>query len=157
MISFHPFILLLFTLQEQLPYKPSSEFEINVDYKFQERPAIDRTKVEYEVATDERNRKAISGPLPYLKLQLKLVAMRENEQRIRVINSNGDLVFNRKAAPGTVLKFDIGFIDDVKDRINPHEFNIYLLSDNKKKVSWIHLLILEDGTFLINNEVRGKF
>jgi hypothetical protein len=151
---------LLFTTyswQEAVPHKPANEYEVIIDYKFQERPAIDRTKVEYEVATDEKNRRAIAGPLPYLNLQLKLLKLGAEEARVRVTNSNGNLVFNRKATEGTIIKLDIGFIDDVKDRVTPYEFTVLLLSDTRKATSQIHLVIMEDGTFLVNDEKKGKF
>lgn len=153
------YVLILISLawQEVVPKKPADEYEIIIDYKFQPRPAIDRTKVEYDVATDERNKKAIAGPLPYLKLQLKLLKLNNEEVKVRVVNSNGNLVFNRKATEGTVIKLDIGFIDDVKDRVAPYEFTALLYSDSRKTTSQIHLIILEDGTFMVNDEKKGKF
>jgi hypothetical protein len=157
MISPLLFILFLAASQEQVPFKPASDIEVIVDFTFMERPAIDRTKVEYDVATDEKNRKAISGPLPYLKMDIKIVRLNNEETRLRMINSQGHLMYNRKATVGTVLKLNLGFTDDIKDRIMPHAFDIFFLTDQKKKVSRIHLIILEDGTFLVNDEVRGKF
>lgn len=146
-----------FIFTQDAPYKPSDEYEITIDYKFEERPAIDRTKVEYDVSTDERNRKAISGPLPYLKLHIKLLKLNKEEVRLRVVDSNGNLVFNRKASEGTKLTLDVGFIDDVKDRITPNSYTLNLFTDSKKIISRIHMVIMEDGTFLVNEEKRGKF
>lgn len=143
--------------QEAVPFKPSDEYEVIIDYKFQERPPIDRSKVEYDVSTDERNRKAIAGPLPYLRLQLKLLKLNSDEVKVRVVNSQGNLVFNRKATEGTLIKLEIGFIDDVKDRIAPHEFTALLYSSSKKTTSQIHLEIMEDGTFMVNDVKKGKF
>lgn len=158
MTSFlHVLLFLLFTWQEAVPHKPANEYEVMIDYQFQERPPIDRTKFEYEVATDEKNKKAISGPLPYLKLQLKLLKLNSEEVKVRVTNSNGNLIFNRKATEGTIIKLDIGFIDDVKDRVTPYEFTALLYSESKKATSKIHLLIMEDGTFMVNDEKKGKF
>jgi hypothetical protein len=148
---------LICTWQESVPFKPANEYEVIIDYKFQDRPAIDRTTMEYDVSTDERNRKAIAGPLPYLKLQLKLLKLSEDEVKVRVINSSGNLVFNRKATEGTVIKLEIGFMDDVKDRVSPYEFTAFLYSSSKKTTSQIHLLIMEDGTFMVNDEKKGKF
>lgn len=144
-------------LSQEAPYKPSEEFEVTIDYKFEERPSIDRTKVEYDIPTDERTRKAISGPLPYLKLHLKILKVGEKEVRIRVIDSNGNLVYSRKAAKDTKVSIDVGFIDDVKDKITPHSYTVSFLSDSREVMSRIFMVIMEDGTFLVNEEKRGKF
>jgi hypothetical protein len=143
--------------QEIVPFKPSDEFELKIDYKFEERPSSDGSKVEYDVASNQVTRKAATGPLPYLRLQLTLLKLSQEEVKVRVINSKGNLVYNRKAAEGTVIKLDIGFIDDVKDHMTPNEFTAFLYSDSKKTTSRIHLMIMEDGTFVVNDEKRGKF
>ncbi len=146
-----------FALQEAVPYKPSDEFKIKVDYKFEEHPPIDRTKVVYDIATDERDRKAIAGPLPYLRLTLTVLKLGSEEIKIKAVNSNDKTVFNRKATVGEVINIDIGFIDDVKDREAPYEFIVLLYSKSKQPISRIHLLIMEDGTFMVNDQKRGKF
>ncbi len=146
-----------FVLQEAVPHKLSDEFEIKIDYKFEERPAVDRTKVVYDVATDKRDRKAVSGPLPYLRLSITLLKLSNEEIKIKAVNTNEKVVFNRKATVGEVINMDIGFIDDVKDREAPHEFIVLLYSKSKKPISRIHLLIMEDGTFMVNDQKRGKF
>jgi len=154
-LSFLLFVTLAW--QEVVPFKPSDEYEVIINYNFEERPAIDRTKIEYDVSTDERNRRAVSGPLPYLKLQLKLLKLSNDEVKIKIVNSKGNLIYNRKATEDTIVKLDIGFIDDVKDRVTPYEFTALFYSDAKKTTSKIHLLIMEDGTFMVNDEKKGKF
>ena len=51
----------------------------------------------------------------------------------------------------------MGFTDDVKAHVSPYEISIIFASKEKKEISRIHLLIQEDGTFLVNGEKRGKF
>ena len=143
-------------MQEAVPFKPANEYEVIIDYKFQDRPVIDQTKVVYDVS-DDKNRKTSSGPLPYLKLQLKLLKLSSEEVKVRVVNSSGNLMFNKKVTEGTIIKLDIGFIDDVKDRVTPYEFTVLLYSDSKNAISRIHLVIMEDGTFMVNDEKKGKF
>jgi len=149
-------LFLTFTMQEAVPFKPANEYEVIIDYKFQDRPVIDQTKVVYDVS-DDKNRKTSSGPLPYLKLQLKLLKLSSEEVKVRVVNSSGNLMFNKKVTEGTIIKLDIGFIDDVKDRVTPYEFTVLLYSDSKNAISRIHLVIMEDGTFMVNDEKKGKF
>jgi hypothetical protein len=153
--ALHFLLFITFAWQEVVPYKDSSEYEVKIDYKFQERPPADRNKVEYE--SQARSRRPASGPLPYLKLELTLLKLGSEEVKVKVVNSSGDMLVNRKAMSGMVIKLDIGFIDDVKDRVSPHEFTAFLYSDSKKVTNRIHLVIMEDGTFMVNDEKKGKF
>ncbi len=141
------------TWQEVIPYKPSTEFEVIIDYKFRERPPLDNSK-EYQATADEKRK---TGPLPYLKLQLKLLKLSSAEVKVKVVNSSGNTIYKRKATEGTVIILDIGFSDDVKDRVTPYEFTAVLYSDAKKSTSRIHLVIMEDGTFMVNEVMKGKF
>jgi len=148
---------LFFICQEEIPYKLASEFEVKIDYKFQERPGIDRYKADYDVGADSKKNRSGTGPLPYLKLELKLLKVASDEVKLRIVNSDGHLILSRKVTPGMLIKLDVGFIDDVKDRISPHEFTASLYADSKKVTSQIKFLIMEDGTFLVNEEKKGKF
>jgi hypothetical protein len=146
--------LLPFTWQDTVPYKVSEEYEVIVDYKFKDRPAEDQYKADFD---SETNNKGARGPLPYLKLQIKLLKLSNQETKVRVVDSNGRLIYNRKATLDAIIKLDLGFIDDVKDRVSPYEFKLLLTSDAKASISQIHMIVLEDGTFLVNNEKKGKF
>jgi len=148
-------IFFIFVWQEEVPYKPASEFELKIDYKFNERAGVDRYKADFDA--DNKKNRSTSGPLPYLKLELKLLQLGSDEVKVKIVNSDGHLILNRKVTPGILIKFDVGFIDDVKDRISPHEFTASLYSESKKATSQIKLLIMEDGTFLVNEEKKGKF
>jgi len=158
MITNFIFYLILYPfVQDQVPYKPTDEFELKIDYIFKERGAIDRQTVEYDKATDDKIRKATSGPMPYLLVDLKVLVIAENEIKIRVVNSNGHLVFNRKAAVGTVIKLDWGYTEDIKEKLTVNEFTVYFSDEKKKSISKIFLTILDDGIFMVNGEKRGKF
>lgn len=150
-------LIISFNVQSEVPYKPSGEFELKINYIFKERPPIDRQTVEYDKATDEMVRKATSGPLPYLLIQLKVISVTDQELRVRVTDAEGHLVFNRKAAPGTLLKLDWGFADDIKARIVSHQYSVVFIDSDKKPVSRIFMTVQEDGTFIVNEEKRGKF
>lgn len=140
-----------FTWQEVVPYKPSNEFEVIIDYKFRERPEI--PKSEYHIADDKRK----TGLLPYLKLQLKFLKLNDEEVKVKVVNSSGAMIYHRKATEDNIITLDIGFTDDVKDRVMPYEFTALFYSDAKKTTSRIHLVIMEDGTFIVNDVKKGKF
>jgi hypothetical protein len=155
--NFSFYLILSLFIQDQVPYKASEEFELKINYIFKERGAIDRKTVEYDKATDDKIRKATSGPMPYLLVDLKVLSIAENEIKIRVVNNEGHLVFTRKAAVGTVIKLDWGYTEDIKEKLTVNEFTVYFSDDKKKSISKIFLTILDDGIFMVNGEKRGKF
>ncbi len=147
----------VYTIQGDIPYKPAGEFEIKIDYTFKQRPPMDRQTVEYEQPTDTRVKNSTAGPLPYLLIQIKVISITSQELRIRVTDSNGHLVYNRKAEAGTFVKVDWGYSEDIKDRIVPHEYTVIFLDNKKKPISRIFMSVEGDGTFSVNGEKRGKF
>jgi hypothetical protein len=139
--------------QDEVPFKPDSEFDFKLDYSFKERLA--QEKSDYEAYDPDKKQKS-TGPLPYLKTELKLLALTTNEVRVKVINNMGVTVLNRKAAVGTIIKIDWGFSDDVKDQITSHSYTVLLMNNNKKILSRITLHADSDGTFLVNGQKRGR-
>lgn len=157
MITCLPFLLFItLAWQEVVPYKPSSEYEVIIDYNFEDRPPVDRTNSDYREG-GESSRRTSAGPLPYLKLELKILKTDSEEVKVRVVNSQDNVLLNRKVTAGMVIKLDVGFIADVKDRVAPNEFTVLFYSDSKKVTSRIHLVIMEDGTFMVNEVKKGKF
>ncbi len=142
--------LLLFLQKTEIPLKPNDEFEIKLDYQLKQKPISDRLSIDYYDTKE-------GGMLPYLILNIKLLKLSEQEVKTKIIDGKDKLIFNRKTAVNDVLKLDIGYTDDVKDRVTSYKFNIIFLSADKKEVSRIYILIEEDGTFLVNDEIRGKF
>lgn len=151
-LIFH-LLLSSFHLQ-QVPYKPSEEFELKIDYIFKDRPSVDRQTVNFDASDNQKN---AGGAMPYLKIELKVLTISEDEVRVRIINSEGSLVLNRKTTPDMLIKLDWGYTEDIKDKLTTHEFMVYFNDEKKKSVSKVVLTILEDGTFMVNEEKRGKF
>ena len=56
----------------------------------------------------------------------------------------------------TVLKLDLGFTDDIKDRVGAYEYTVFFLNEDKDQVSKIVIYFEKDGTYLVNGETRGK-
>ena len=143
---------------EVVPYKPSEEFQLELDFKFKQRPVNDPSVFNYTETRGEHDKKQYAaGPLPYLLINCKILKLADGEVRVRVINGKGDVVVSKKAEAGSEFKIDLGYTDDMKDRVSPYEYNIFFLSARKKELSRIHMLIQEDGTFMVNEENRGKF
>ena len=142
---------------QDITFKPKEEFDIQLDYKFKQRPSADlsssvnlnETKAEYE-------RRTSTDLLPFLTLHVKMIKL-SNEVKLKVTNNMNSRIFNRKVAEGTVVPIELGFTADVKDRVSPHEYVLTFMSPEKSEVSRILIIVEEDGTFLVNGEKRGKF
>jgi hypothetical protein len=144
-------LVFLAILQREVKFKPSDEFELKVDYNLKTRPA------QVNSVNLKDGRKSV-GPLPFISVSLKVIKALPEEQRVRIVDNRGDVVISRKIKEGSELKFDLGFTADMKDRVGAHEFVIYFHgSDRKDVISQILIHVTQDGTFLVNGEVRGKF
>lgn len=139
--------------QQTEPLKPDAEFEFKFDYSFKER--IINDKPDYQ-AQDPDKKPTSSGPLPYLKTELRLLKLNTGEVRVRVINQKGTTVINRKASTDSVIKIDWGFSDDVKDQIVSNSYTVLLMNDNKEVLSRITLSADADGTFFVNGQKKGR-
>ena len=156
----HIFLILLCSSWQTavVPYKPGEEYKLDLDFKFKQRPVNDPSVFNYEETKQEHDKKQYAaGPLPYLFINCKILKLGAEEVRIRVINERGDAVVSKKVEVESTIKIDLGYTSDMKDRVSPHEYTIYFLSAKRKELSRIHLFIQEDGTFLVNEEIRGKF
>jgi hypothetical protein len=150
-------LLSVFNMQSEPPFKPSGDFELKIEYIFKERPPTDRQVVLLDDESNNKASKSGAGQLPYLQIQLKVLSVTDQEKRIRILDTEGRIVYNRKGAAGSVIKLDWGFTEDIKYRLISHEYAVQFLDEEKKTVSRIYMFIEEDGTFLVNGETRGKF
>ena len=145
-------VLLVLPYQEQVPYKSGEEFELITKYEFKQRVEENKEAIDFKNIP-----KRTIGPLPYLELALKVLKKQPGEDRIRVTTNLGQTVLNKKVAEGMVVKLDLGFTADIKDRITAHEYAImFNSSDKRQPVSKIIILVEKDGTFLVNGENRGR-
>ena len=142
----------------EVPYKPSKEFEVQIDFQFKQREGLNANSIDFTETVDEHNRKKYSGGIrPYLILNVKLLKLSELEYKAKANSNLGRVIFNKKVSPDDLLKIDLGFTDDVKSHVSAHEVEILFFSKEKKEITRIHLLVQENGTFLVNGEMRGKF
>ncbi len=146
------FLCVLFFLQNQIPLKAKAEFEIKLDYAFKQRPSVDHNTYQYA----EPKSQNATGVLPYLILNVKILKASIEEVKYKVSSNRDTNVMSKKLKEGVEFSIDMGFTDDVKDRVTAHEYTIYLLNDKRVEQSKILVFVNEDGTFLINREVRGK-
>jgi len=139
-----------------VPFKPTDEFEIKLKFEFKDRPRSSANRVYTYQDPNAHERSHSVGPLPYLYLNLKVLKQRTEEVRIRILQNGDKQVFNKKFDMNTVLALDLGFTDDIKDRVGPYEYNIFFLTQDKDPVSKVIIYFDEDGTYRVNGQVRGK-
>jgi len=142
----------IFLFQDETPYKSNDEFELKLDLQFKQRPKDDYNKIEM----DRRTLPTSGMNAPYLYLNLKVLKAVPEEVRVKVVKNSSEPLLSRKFDPNVVLKLDLGFTDDIKDRVEAHQYVVTFLSKNKDELSRIEIFFEKDGTFLVNGEKRGK-
>ncbi len=147
----------LFSVQDTVTAKPNDEFEVTLEYEFKKRPAQSANEIMLNEANGGFTPVRDAGPLPYVVMKLKITKASQEEKRLKVFRDNKIFLNKRGIENGTEVKIDLGFTDDMKDRVSPYEYIFFFLDDKKKEVSKIIIFIEEDGTFLVNGEKRGKF
>ncbi|HZB14660.1 MAG TPA: hypothetical protein VE467_16590 [Chryseolinea sp.] len=144
-------IISVLLFQDQAPYKANDEFELKLDLQFKQRPKSE-TKIEF----DRRTLPTGGMNAPYLFLNLKVLKAVPEEVRIKVLKNNTQTLLSRKFDPNVVLKLDLGFTDDIKDRVTAYHYLITFSSKEKTVLSRIEIFFETDGTYLVNGEKRGK-
>src|SRR5215218_4884250 len=144
------FILNVTWQDPDVPLKPTDDFQLTVDYQFKTRPSSNNANLNIDYANDRILKEGGAGPLPYLIIKYKMLKLAEQEVRVKVINNSLKTALSKKARQGEEFPLDLGYTDDMKDRVSPFEYSIYFLSAEKKPLSRVHLFIMEDGTFLVN-------
>jgi len=142
---------------QDIPFKDDADYDIKLDYTFRVRPPVSSSNVNLTETQREMERRYNSSSLPYLIIFVNVKTLQENEKSFRVSDNARRTISNKKLKGPVSLKVDMGFTSDVKDGISPHTYYISFLNDKKDPVSQIVFSIDQEGTFLVNNEVRGKF
>lgn len=150
-------LLIVFAFIQDVPFKPKEEFEIKLDYQFKNRPAANVNEVHLDETRRDRERRSSTALLPFLILNIRMIKLAEDEVKVRITNNLNTRLVNRKISPTVILPLEVGFTDDVKDRVAAHHYVLTILTSKKVETSKIEIMIEEDGTFLVNGEKRGKF
>ena len=156
MMKIFVLLVILFTAQE-VPLKPQKEFEVKLDYQFKQRPTADKNTVRLGETLKEYERRSSVGVLPYLMLNIRLIELQEDKMRMRVTTNTADRAISKKVSEGQVVNLDLGFTDDMVDRVTAHEYTITFYNSSKQAVDRILIAVDKDGAFFVNGETRGKF
>ena len=77
--------------------------------------------------------------------------------KVRILNESGRMVYQKKSKEGSIINLEMGFINDIKQGLVSREYDVILLSSDKKPTSRLHILITKDGTYWVNEVLYGKF
>jgi hypothetical protein len=141
--------------KEEPPYKAKEDFEIKLEMSFKQRThhGDSRTVLFNEDQVADR---PVEGLLPTLKLNIKIVTVQESEIKLKVIKDDAAIVYRKNVEQGMEFKLDLGFTDDLKDRVEGYRHVIQFFSAEKKVVSKIVIEFDEDGNYYVNGEKLGK-
>jgi hypothetical protein len=149
------FWLLSFLVQDLLATKPAREFEVTTKYELRRKPTSDNPRITF-VDQIEKPRESGTDMLPYLIINLKVKKWNNDVTQVRVIDSENKVYLKKKPTDAGLYTWDIGYIDDIKDKVTSGKFVVQFIAD-KKPIEQILIVVEEDGTFLVNGEKRGKF
>ncbi len=148
-------LLLLAGFQTEVPFKPSDEFQVNIDLSFMAKDS------KFGHTTYNQNGERIdivpSKLLPFLTVTVKQLKIQSDEFKIAAINSQGKSPAKKKVTSDLELRFDMGFVEDLKKNTAANEITIYFLSDKKKELRKITFSISENGVFDVNGMWHGQF
>lgn len=156
MILFPAIVLILFA-QDSVPLKPKEEFEIKFELSVKQRPYSDNTRtLRYGETISEHERRNSVELLPYLKLNVKITTAHPSEVKLKVFKDDGNSAFSKKVESGLEFKLDLGFTDDIKDRIVGYKYVIRFYTPEKKEFTKIVIEFDTEGYYFVNGEKRGK-
>lgn len=138
--------LFVFGFQET-PFKPNEEFELTLDFQFRPRPKTGAVEMKPNTGIT---------PLPYLGMQLNVLLVRDDEYRIRIVDGRGNVLGSKVLSKGASMKFDIGYLDDVKDGVTADKYFINFHGKDKKVNRCISIRFGPDGSYFVNEEQRGR-
>jgi len=150
-------IILAFVLLQDIPFKPKEEFEVKLDYQFKQRPLGDPNVVRLGETVKEYEQRSSNVVLPYLILNVKMLRLEEEKMRLRVTTNLSDRTLSKKVSSNDVVELDLGFTDDMIDRVTAHEYTLTFSNSAKMPVDKILINVDADGSFFVNGEKRGKF
>jgi len=141
--------------QDEIPYKPSDEFQVNIDLKFKEKSS------EYNPnsfdGNGERLDKPEKGLRAFLSVTVTQLKIQSDEVKIIAVDSQGKILLKKKASPNLVLRFKMGFVEDLKNKRAPNGITVFFISPGKKELRKIVFEVSSNGIFAVNGQWHGQF
>src|SRR6185436_1140019 len=145
------FLLVFLWIQTEPFLKPAAQFEILTNYDLRKKPEADNTKIVFEPS--EETKRTNIDLLPFVSVTLKVKKWNPDVTHVKVVDQFGKPYLRKKVDDEGVYTFDMGFTDDMKDKVTPGKFIIQFTGD-KKVIEQITVEVDPEGTFLVNGEKR---
>lgn len=137
--------------QDIVPFRPDTTYNFKLDYDFKTKPPPPQGEISYTEYYDRPN-----DILPYVSVKIALLNLAENDFRVKVINNQGDQIYSRKMRLPMEFDVNLGFAEDLKEKLVPHLYHVYFFDKDKNLQSRITIEVTETGDFLLNDKVYGK-
>ena len=144
------FIIIVTSLFQEIPLKSRDEFQLKLDFKFKQRPLNEHSKQTGE------NLLASSTPLPFLTAEILITKILQDEVRMKVIDHHNNVIAAKSLDKSPMVRFDLGFTDDLKDQVSPTKYFVHLYSKERRISRSVIILFENDGTYYVNGEKLGK-
>ncbi len=141
----------LYAQDVNVPFLSDDDFDFELDYQFKTKPSNMK-----DVAFSERELTTTTDNLPYVKMKIMLKNTSEDHYRYKVIDNKSKTMLNRKIKGDDEFVIDMGFSDDIKDRVHAHQFSVIIYNKNKDPLSKIVIEFGTNGDMLINQNLMGK-
>src|SRR5688572_11658538 len=123
------FWLLSLFFQDQIHTKPSREFEISTKYELRRKP-VSEAKIVF-IEPEQREKESGTDMLPYLIINLKVKKWNNDVTQVRVIDSQNKIYLKKKPTDAGLYAWDMGYIDDIKDKVTSGKFVVQFMADKK--------------------------
>ena len=148
-------LLLIVGFQADVPFKPSDEFQVNIDLKFKAKNSAYGHST-YSRSGDRLD-KGSSTPQSFLTVTVNQFKIQDDEVKVVAVDSQGKPLLKKKVSADLSLYFEMGFVEDIKNKTAANEITVYFLSTEKKKLRKIVFSIASDGVFEVNEKWHGQF
>jgi len=149
------FFLLFVGFQEDVPYKPDDEFQVNIDVTFKNKES------KYGLSTYNQNGERLDrvseNPFPFLTVSVSQFKVQNDEVKVLSSDSKDKVLSKKNASADLVLHFDMGFVDELKKGSPNNHVVVYFLSEEKKKLRKITFSVTPTGVFEVNGKWHGQF
>ena len=132
--------------------RSEEDYELKIDYQFRQRAAPEKDEVNYLQVIPYASDKSL---LPFLSVWVTIKNIKEEEFRMKLIESGGKMVRSVKISDKP-LEIEFGFKEDFMEDIAPRKY-ILLVQDKKKNdLNKIVIEVDKEGNFIVNGIINGK-